>query len=162
MTDTPIYLAPVDKEFVPHKYILYIHSQSCNSCGSTHKHSEVYGETHIKAQSGGKYITNRRPVSAMTQVKYNLPITVIPHQTTVPFCHICFRPAMLSHLPNVPKPEPVLTTINYISNHPIVTKAPRHTPWLDKRGQVHTSPAEEPPTPHTKTKATRKFTVDDL
>ena len=163
--DAPIYLAPVERDFVPHKYILYNYSQCCNACGSVHRWSKVYGETKLKAKMGHGYITNRRPVQRMKQVQYNLPIQTQEQATSVPFCHACLRPAMLSHLPKPPIPTPDPRS-KLIAMH-VVQKQPTHTRWQDKHGNWHVEEVEVSKGPEKAARPApratqRKFTVNDL
>ena len=133
-TTTPIYLAPLDREFIPHKYIMFVHSQHCDACGSLHKWSEVYGETRIRATMGHGYITNQRPALSMTQIQYNLPIEIIPRNSNIPFCHECLRPGMLAHKPNAPQPAPDARST--LVAMPIVQKAPTRTRWQRQTWQL--------------------------
>ena len=161
---TPIYMAPADASFVPHKYVIYTHSQHCDACGSIHKWSDVYGEQMLKARlGGGGYIKNRRLIERMIDVRYNLPVEIIPQQRNIPFCHNCLRPGMLHHKPHISPlaPDPR----NDLVSMQIVQRAPTRTRWQDKHGNWHVEDLDPAATPQIKTarpKASKKFTVDNL
>ena len=162
----PIYMAPPDSGHIPHKYIVLHYYATCDGCGTTHEWTQVMAETRLT--KNGKYLgPNHRSVDGMNQVPYNLPTEIRQApQPRLPFCHLCHRPGMLSHLPDPPLPpkEPLQTLLN----HPLVKAAAKHTPWQDKRGNVHMDSATESDdildqTPKMrKASLKRKYTVDDL
>lgn len=128
MQTIPIHLAPPDRDIVPHSYVIHLHSQLCR-CGSLHEHSELYAKTHLRRTDGDhwgrKYVTNLRPIHKPEEVQYNLPIETIKLDVKrIPFCHECYGPATLTHLPPPPaqdtrKPHETLSTSTLLRNSPL-------------------------------------------
>lgn len=107
-TATPIYLAPADRDFVPHRYVLHVHSQHCR-CGALHEHSELYAKTHMRSTMGHKYISNLRPVHRPEEIAYNLPIDIVhipPKRILI--CSECVSSTSLSHLPSPPAQDHIV------------------------------------------------------
>lgn len=105
---TPIHLADPHKDILPHAYVILSHSQHCKCCGSLHKWSELYAETHLRSRLGTGYVTNLRPLYDGPQ--YNLPIKRIEREPkTIAFCHECHDPQLV-HLPAPPQPEVQMNT----------------------------------------------------
>lgn len=132
---TPVLLADPHRDIAPHTYTVQVSRTVCSNCKTIHEGCETFAKTHLRAQFGGKYITNLRPLKEAP--KYKLPIEVINKPIeSVPFCHRC------------PDPTTVVSSLPY---PPIETKAHLGA------GFVSTTPAAAPKKP--KAPAT---TTDDL
>lgn len=131
----PISLLP-EHSFIPQKYVVHLHSQRCDHCGTTHEWTAAYAFNSLLVASVmaaiGRRVSHLVPVSRLS---YNVPVEVQRVKPTqVPACHECARsPLDLSHLPSPPKPEPQ---------------------------RVFNPQATASPTAHTKDKPTK--TIDDL
>lgn len=149
MTNTkpiPIHLSdPTRDQIAPHSYLIDQLTQRCDCCGATHRFTQLYAKTHLRARmERGKYITNLRPVSwpsASPTALYNLPLELrcLPqNETRVPFCHECIGRASLAHWPARPEPEAAQVVVGVVQDH---------------QGE---NPTAKPKAP------TRKLTIDDL
>jgi hypothetical protein len=74
---------------------MIVKTQFCQGCKTKHLHSELYAGT--LARGGGMVWS---AITKPSDFRYNLNIEVLQHQTTVTlFCHECFNPNVLNHLP---------------------------------------------------------------
>src|SRR5262245_25725570 len=93
------------KQVLPSFYKLFYHRIICKHCGITHSHSDVYAAVAIRA--GFTYV----PLKTLSDLEYNLPVKVETLEaTSTPFCHMCWHPGMLNHLPKPIQPAPVPPT----------------------------------------------------
>jgi hypothetical protein len=125
-----------DTSFVPQKYVVHLHSQSCEHCKTVHEWAScyAYNELQVSAlhQSIGKHVRHLVPVNRFS---YNVKTEVQRlKQMTVPFCHECARTVLdLSHLPTPPKPEPqrVYNPQATASPEPADTKSAKKAKTID-------------------------------
>lgn len=79
---------------VPHHYRLFERTNVCAHCGAEYSYSEVFAA--MPYRSG----FSLAPCNSAGDVAFNLPVKVekTPFKT-IPFCHQCWKPGMLNHLP---------------------------------------------------------------
>jgi len=77
-----------------HFYTLYHRKQHCLKCGAVHEHSDILARYPIPSGYGGA------PCKFSKDVEFNLKVQVVQMDDgTIPFCHECYEPNMLHHLP---------------------------------------------------------------
>ncbi len=89
---TPISLIDA-KSIVPTFYKMFYFRTKCTYCGIIHSHDEVFAAMQLV--SGVSMV----PLKNMADIHYNLPVKVETINKTSPFCHMCWNPEMLKHLP---------------------------------------------------------------
>jgi hypothetical protein len=121
----------------PIAYKLFHRRQECRGCGNTYVHCEVMAMIpHPVVRTGFIYV----PCYTQKDLLFNVPVRVETKALeATPFCHNCWRPGMLSHLPT-PRPQPPKVAPSWIS------------------GEPKASGPSKTPTSRTK----RVYTIDDL
>lgn len=94
----PVSLIP-QREVLPRKYVLHLHSQVCKNCGTLHEWSLAYAFNNMSSRMGsGKLVVNLVPVESFD---WNLPVEVVrAPRKVIPVCQECASTISLSHLPD--------------------------------------------------------------
>lgn len=127
------------KHLTPTFYKMFYRRVKCQHCGTTHSYDQIVAMVQV----AGGY--NGVPVKSMGDVEYNLPIKVetVDLETT-PWCHLCFHPDLLKHLP---KADPT-------------KQRPQAPSWA---GTGLSKPKPQPkPKPAKDSSKPKTYTIDDL